>query len=312
MDTTGIPANRSRPTLYSFTTILGCALTCGCSMSQQRFASPQEAAGALVEAVRADDEARLREILGRGAEEVISSGDPVADDNAREVFLAAYDEKNTLATEADGSVRLEVGSDPWPLPIPLVEGRGGWRFDTQAGKEEVLNRRIGRNELSVQEVCLALVDAQREYSSTDRNGDGVPEYAQKLISDPGQRNGLYWEAEEGEPESPMGPLVAGAAAEGYGGNRQSGERRPYHGYYYKLLTSQGRYAPGGARDYMKDGRLIDGFAVLAWPAEYGNSGIMTFMVSHHGVVYEQDLGRRTSAIAESINTFDPDPDWRVP
>jgi len=282
----------------------------GCSWQQARFDTPELAVAALVQAVRTDDADELRHILGGGAKEIMSSGDEVADRQAREDFLQSYDQKNALVTEEEGNVVLEVGQDGWPMPIPIVERGGSWRFDTRSGKEEILNRRIGRNELSVQEVCLAFVDAQREYMSQDRNGDGVREYAQKLISDEGKRNGLYWKTNEGEPPSPMGPLVADAVAEGYGrSDNTTGERRPYHGYHFKLLKAQGKHAPGGARSYSVDGRLTEGFAVVAWPAEYGNSGVMTFLVSHQGILYERDLGRRTARVASAMNEFDPDADW---
>lgn len=304
-------AQGNSPRLLSLLLIVGCCAA-GCGLQQERYVSPEAAAQALVAAVRSEDDEQVARVLGRGAKEVIRSGDQVADREALDRFLQAYDEKSAIVAEPDGSMTLQVGQDDWPMPIPIVERRGSWRFDTRGGKEEILNRRIGRNELSVREVCLAFVDAQREYISVDRNGDGVPEYAQKLISDVGQRNGLYWETAENEPPSPMGPLVAEAAEEGYG--RQTageGQRRPYHGYYFKLLKSQGPHAPGGTKDYVVDGRMTEGFAVIAWPAEYGNSGIMTFLVSHQGVVYERDFGRRTDRLAPAITTFDPDPDWSV-
>ncbi len=284
----------------------------GCSLRQEKFSTPDEAAQAFVLAVRSENPEEIHRVLGRGAEEIVSSGDEVADRQMREKFLKAYDEKNALVAEPDGSMTLEIGRDDWPMPIPLVKRMGSWRFDTRRGKEEILNRRIGRNELSIQQVCLALVDAQREYAAVDRNGDGVPEYAQKVISDPGQKNGLYWETAANEPPSPMGPQVAEAAEEGYGAAKdERGSRRPFHGYYFKLLKSQGPNAPGGDRDYITNGRMSEGFAVVAWPAEYGNSGVMTFLVSHHGVVYEQDLGRNTDRVASSMSVFDPDSRWRV-
>jgi hypothetical protein len=286
--------------------------TTACTLRQERFSSPEEAARALVDASKSEQSDVVRRILGRGADEVLSSGDEVADRQARDKFLKAYDEKHELVTEPDGSTTLQVGRDDWPMPIPLVKSFGSWRFDTHRGKEEILNRRIGRNELSVQQVCLAIVDAQREYISQDRNGDGVREYARKVISDPGQRNGLYWETRADEPPSPLGPLVADAVEEGYGGAKtQSGEPRPYHGYYFKLLQSQGPDAPGGARDYVLKGKMTEGFAVVAWPAEYGNSGVMTFLVNHQGVVYERNLGRRTPSIASAMTTFDPDGRWNI-
>ena len=291
---------------------LACLWAPGCGLRQERFATPEEAARALVVAVRSENSEEVGRILGRGGKEVVSSGDEVADRQTRQRFLTAYDEKNSLVAEPDGSVTLQVGQDDWPMPIPIVNTKDSWRFDTARGKDEILNRRIGRNELSVQQVCLALVDAQREYIATDRNGDGVPEYAQKLISDPGQKNGLYWETSADEPPSPAGPLVADAAEEGYGQRKnEGGQRRPFHGYYFKLLKSQGPNAPGGAREYVVNGRMTEGFALVAWPAQYGNSGVMTFLVSHQGVVYERDLGRRTERIASSITSFDPDPGWNV-
>ncbi len=286
--------------------------TTGCSLRQERFSSPEEAVIALIAASKSEQSDAVRRILGRGADEVLSSGDEVADRQARDKFLQAYDEKNSLVEEPDGTVTLQVGKDDWPMPIPIVKGFGAWRFDTRRGKDEILNRRIGRNELSVQQVCLAIVDAQREYMAVDRNGDGVLEYAQKVISDPGQKNGLYWETRADEPPSPLGPLVADAVEEGYGSPKtESGERRPYHGYYFKLLTSQGPNAPGGERDYMVNGKMTEGFAVVAWPADYGNSGVMTFLVNHHGVLYERNFGRRTETIAGSVPSFDPDWRWSV-
>jgi len=279
-------------------------------LQQERFSSPEEATGALIEASKSDQTDVVRRILGRGADDVLSSGDEVADRRAREKFLAAYDEKNALVAEPDGRVTLQVGKDDWPMPIPLVKSFGSWRFDTHRGKEEILNRRIGRNELSVRQVCLAIVDAQREYAAMDHNKDGVLEYAQKVISDPGEKNGLYWETHDNEPPSPLGPLIADAVGEGYGAAKNDGsQRRPFHGYYFKLLKSQGPNAPGGIRDYMTNGRLTEGFAVVAWPAEYGNSGVMTFLVSHLGVVYETNLGRRTESVANSMIAFDPDSRW---
>jgi len=282
----------------------------GCS--QARFATPDQAVQAFVSAVRSQNLAEVRRILGRGSEELISSGDEVADQRTRETFLAAYDEKYALVREPDASVTLEVGPDDWPMPIPIVEHRGSWRFDTLRGKEEVLNRRVGRNELTVVQVCLALVDAQREYMETDHDGDGTRAYAQKFISDSGEQNGLYWETGADEPPSPLGPLVADAVAEGYGTERAEDRNpRPFHGYYFKLLKSQGPSAPGGARDYLVNGRMTEGFAVVAWPAEYGNSGVTTFLVSHQGVVYERDLGPHTERIANGMSVFDPDSQWRL-
>lgn len=288
------------------------ALFPGCSLQQERFSTPEEAVGAFAAAVRADNPEEIQRVLGRDSEEIVASGDEVADRQTRERFLDAYDEKNALVTEADGSVTLQVGDDDWPMPIPIVKRWGAWRFDTRRGREEILNRRIGRNEIFVLNVCHAIVDAQREYMAEDRNGDGVPEYARRFISDDGKKNGLYWPTGEDEPQSPLGPLVADAADEGYATTAsESGEPRPFHGYYFKMLTSQGSSAPGGVRDYTVEGRMSGGFAVVAWPAEYGNSGVMTFLVNHIGIVYERDLGEQTEEIARPMTTFDPGPEWSV-
>lgn len=310
-----MPQSFKRLSRGGFAALLGTAgvlLNTGCTARQQTFASPEQAVQSLVSALRAEDAETLSRILGRGSDEIISSGDDVADDNAREFFLAAFDEKNSLVEEPDGSRTLQIGEQEWPMPIPIAAHRDAWHFDTRRGKEELLNRRIGRNELSIQQVCLAVSDAQQEYFATDHDGDGVFEFAQKFISDPGKRNGLYWETAEGEPSSPMGSLAAEAAAEGYTRTRGSEEKmRSYHGYCFKLLTSQGPHAAGGARDYIVDGNLTEGFAVVAWPVEYDSSGIMTFMVSRQGIVYERDLGRGTARIAKSMSRFDPDSRWRI-
>jgi hypothetical protein len=217
---------------------------------------------------------------------------------------------NKLVNENDMKVILHVGNGDWPFPIPVVKKGDHWLFDTMAGKEEILNRRIGRNELNAIQVCLAYVDAQREYVLKDRDGDKLLEYAQKFISREGEKNGLYWEAKEGEPQSPLGPLIAKAAGEGYAGRKPGGKRNPYHGYYYRILKAQGKNAPGGEYDYMVSGKMIGGFALVAYPAEYGNSGVMTFIVNHDGVVYEKDLGKDTEKIATAMKKFNPDRTWK--
>ncbi|MBI1824820.1 MAG: DUF2950 domain-containing protein [Planctomycetes bacterium] len=284
----------------------------GCGSSQKRFSSPEEAADALIHASKAEQRDEVKRILGRGADDVVSSGDEVADRHAREKFLSAYDEKHSVVADPDGSMTLQVGSGDWPMPIPIVGKRNAWRFDTLRGKDEILNRRIGRNELSVMQVCLAVVDAQREFESMDRNGDGVREYAQKFMSDPDKHNGLYWEAGTGDPQSPLGPFVVGASEEGYSfQSRESEGPRPFHGYKFRILKSQGSDAAGGARNYVESGRMTGGFAVVAWPAEHGNSGIMTFIVNQNGVLFERDLGRRTSKIAAEMTEFDPDSKWKI-
>jgi hypothetical protein len=277
---------------------------------QKTFTSPEEAVSALLNAVKADDKKELSAILGPEGKQLISSGDEVADKNTRNRFIQLYDEKNVVAGQGDNKAVLDVGNDAWPFPIPIVKSGANWRFDTEAGKQEILNRRIGINELSTIQTCLAYVDAQREYASKDRTGVGLFEYAQKLISDPGKKNGLYWETGAGEEESPMGILVANAKKEGYLRKNPGDKPSPYHGYYYKILTAQGKDAPGGAYDYIVKGRMIGGFALVAYPAEYGSSGIMTFIVSHGAEVYQKDLGKQTTKIAQAMKTFDPDKTWQ--
>lgn len=276
---------------------------------QSSFASAAEAAKALIEAAKGDDAARLKSLFGEGAEELLSSGDPVADKSAREEFVAKYTEKNALEAQGETRAILTIGTDDWPFPIPLVRGEKGWRFDTGAGLEELLNRRIGKNELDAIQTVLAIVDAQREYALKDWDGDGLQEYAERFGSTRGKKDGLYWEAGAGDPQSPLGPLVATAMAEGYS-RKGTNDPVPYHGYYYRIVTAQGKHAPDGAYDYMVKRQLVGGFAVVAYPADYGNSGIASFLVNHLGVVYEKDLGEGTEAKAKAIVLFDPDPTWK--
>jgi len=274
---------------------------------QKAFGSPEEALKALVEAAENADVKAMMAILGPEGEDIISSGDPVADRNARERFVKAYQEKVDFVQEKD-QISVVLGNDHWPLPIPIVKKADGWVFDTKAGKEEILNRRIGRNELNAIRVCEAYVEAQREYASTDREQDGMIQYAQRLWSDPYKRNGLYWEVGEGETPSPMGPLVAEATEKGYTG--KGGKSAPYHGYYYKILKGQGKNAPGGAYGYVINGHMVAGFALVAWPAEYGVSGVMTFIVNQNGVVYQKDLGPKTEVLAKGMTAYNPDRTWK--
>jgi hypothetical protein len=253
-------------------------------------------------------------VLGSETEEWISSGDPVQDKQDLERFFASFDRNSQLENAGDGKMVLVVGDDGFPFPFPIVKTAAGWAFDLEQGKEELLNRRVGRNELNTIQVLLAVADAQFEYARADRNGDGILEYAAKLASSEGMRDGLYWPAEEGEPLSPLGPLVAEAVRHGYERQEQadgaaSEATQPYHGYHFKLLSGQGDAAPGGALDYSVAGRSIGGFAVLAFPARYGNSGIMSFMISHDGTVYDADLGPETLEEAGAIDTFDPYEGW---
>jgi hypothetical protein len=276
--------------------------------TQKSFASPRQAVDTLLAAVRANDDAALLAILGPDSEDLIFSGDEVADRNGRARFLTAYEEKNSIEPEAEDRVMLQVGARDYPFPIPLVRQGPTWRFDTQAGKEEILNRRIGRNELHTIEVMHAYVDAQREYACLKRGGEGA-EFAQKLTSSPGKKDGLYWQTEEGGEESPFGPLIARAAEEGYRGGLDEVPPEPFHGYYFKILTAQGGHATGGPFDYVVGGKMVLGFALVAYPAKYGASGIMTFIVNQEGVIYEKDLGQETAAAAAAMTAFDPDGTW---
>ena len=288
--------------------LLAALVSTGCANGPQTFATPEEAATALVNAFQPYDRDRLIAVLGTEGEDVIASGDPVADQEDFDRFVKSYRERHRFELGPDGTTTLVVGADEWPMPIPLVKSDSGYRFDSARGREEILNRRIGRNELDTIETCRAIADAQQEYFGSAVGGGA---YAAKFISDAGKKNGLYWPTEPGQPESPLGPLVAEANTEGYTTPDGKSGPAPFHGYYYRMLTAQGANAPGGARSYMKDGRLADGFAVIAYPVEYDNSGIMTFIVSHNGIVYQRDLGEDTARKAEAITAFDPGPEWAV-
>ena len=275
------------------------------------FGSLDEAVNALIDAVRAHDRKALGEILGPQGRALVSSGDDVADRNAGQRFVAEYDKAHRVEG-GDGKVVLYVGPDEFPFPIPLVPDGPSWRWDAEAGREEILRRRIGRNELSVIQVCLAYVDAQREYYSQPRTREGILEYARKFASSSGKHDGLYWTTKPGEPLSPLGPLVTRAQAQGYarGSGAGSGSGRvPFHGYLYRILLRQGPHAPDGAYDYVINGHMIGGFALIAYPARYGVSGVMTFVVNHDASVYQKDLGPATASTAAAIQSFDPDSTW---
>jgi hypothetical protein len=276
-------------------------------MPHRGFSSPEKAVTSLVTAARANDMEEMLAILGPGSRELIFSGDDVADRTGREKFLKAYDRMNTLQKVSADKVTLCIGKDNWPLPIPVVKAGEIWVFDAEQGKQEILNRRIGRNELHVMDVLDAYTDAQHEYAGRDCGGGGVVEFAQKLISTRGKRDGLYWEVKQGEKESPLGPLVAQAAKEGYA----DGNLSPFHGYYFKILKGQGNHAKGGAYDYVVKGKMLLGFALVAYPAEYGNSGVMTFIVNQEGIIHEKDLGENTIRIAEEMKIFNPDKTWKI-
>ena len=273
--------------------------------AQKSFASPEDAATALVQALKAHDRAATLAVLG-DAGEWISSGDAVADRATSDRFLASYETKHAIALDGD-TAKLTVGNDDYPFAFPIVKAGDRWRFDTAAGKDELLARRIGQNELYTINVLQAIVDAQREYASADRNGDGVFAYAQKFASSPGKRDGLYWPVKAGEPPSPLGDLVAEAAGQGY--SKKEKGPAPFHGYYYKMLKGQGKNAESGALDYVVRGRAIGGFAVVAYPARYANSGIMTFIINQDGKVYQADLGKDTQAKASTMQRFDPGKGW---
>jgi hypothetical protein len=273
---------------------------------QTSFKTPEAAVDAFVAALQKDDVPAAQKLLGPGAEDMLSSGDPVQDNLDRERFLAAYQQKHTLADEGNETKTLIVGENDWPFPIPLVKRDGKWRLDGAAGADEIIYRRVGANELGAISVCEGFVAAQNEYASSGHDGDPPGIYALKLISDEGMQNGLYWPTAEGEPPSPAGPFVAAAAEEGY---RRGESRTPYHGYYYRLLYAQGPNANGGAKEYFVDGVLTGGFALVAWPAEYGASGVQTFIVNQDGVVFQKDLGEDTATVVESIKSFDPDNSW---
>lgn len=276
---------------------------------QKTFSSAADAAAALVAAVQSNDQSSLMAILGPDAKGILSSGDDVEDSNDRQDFVQRYQQMHRLVTEPDGKVTLYIGAENWPTPIPLAHKGSTWYFDTAAGKQEILYRRVGKNELAVIEVCHELVDAQKEYYSQPHDGNPANEYAQKIFSDSGKQNGLYWEVSGGGTQSPIGPLVASASTVGYKPDSDQ-KPEPYQGYYFKVLTGQGPAAPGGARSYIVDGKMTRGFAFIAYPAEYRSSGVMTFIVDKDGVVYEKDLGPHTAELAKTITRYNRDNTWR--
>jgi hypothetical protein len=275
---------------------------------QETFPSPREAVDALVAAVKKDDEAALLKVLGPNAKGVISSGDDAEDKSDRNQFVHKYRQMHRLVTEPDGTTTLYIGAENWPTPIPIVHKGDSWYFDTAAGKQEILYRRIGKNELAAIQVCRELVDAEKEYHAQSHDGE-KDQYAQKVYSDPGKHNGLYWQASSGEPASPIGPLVASAAKGGYG-NAAEQEHQPFQGYYFQILTAQGGKTHGRAESYVVDGKMTRGFAFIAYPAEYRSSGVMTFVVGQDGIVYEKDLGPRTAEMAKTLTRYDRDASWR--
>jgi len=279
------------------------ALLGSAAQAQQSYKTPEDAAAAFAAAVKSGPGDILK-VLGRAAEDIVFSGDEVADNDIRQRFSSMYEAKHGIKAEGNKGATLILGPDDFPFPIPLINTKTGWEFDTDEGRIEVLRRRIGRNELDAIQTALAFVDAQNEYADKDR-GEGAGVYAQRIVSSPGKKDGLFWR-DDSDP-SPLGPLAAQASSEGY----KAGEgMTPYHGYYFRILKGQGPDAPGGALNYVVKGKMIGGFAMIAWPAEYGNSGVMTFLVNHAGVVYQKDLGARTDFVAKRLTLFDPDQTWK--
>jgi hypothetical protein len=271
---------------------------------QKTFSSPDEASNALVTAARNNDEKGMLNILGPDGKQIVSSGDETEDAQNRANFAQRYQEMHRLVKEPDGTIVLYIGAKNWPTPIPLANKGSSWYFDTDAGKKEILFRRIGRNEISTIRICRELVAAQKDYYAMQHN-----EYAKQIYSDEGQHNGLYWKVAEGEPQSPIGPLVASAVAEGYL-KGQAGPPTPYRGYFFHILTRQGEHAPGGAKSFIVNGKMTVGFAFIAYPAEYRSSGVMTFIVNRDGIVYQKDLGKETESLGKAMKEYNPDASWR--
>jgi len=279
------------------------------SVEAQRFQTPDEGAKALLNAARSDDLGQLAALFGSSHAGLLSSGDDVEDKNNRADFVGLAEKKMKTETVGEDKAIIHVGDTDWPFPIPLVKKGESWQFDAEQGKQEILDRRIGRNELSTLAVMRGYVEAQFDYASADRDDDDVSEYAQKLRSEPGKFDGLYWEAGPGQPQSPLGPLIAEAKAGGYQMEKASEKPVPYHGYFYRILTRQGPAAPGGKYDYIINGNMIAGFGVVAYPAQYAASGIMTFIVNHQGKVYQKDLGPQTAQLASGLKEYNPDTSW---
>ena len=284
-------------------------LVMGSASAQQSFKTPEAAAKALINAAKSGDRRAMVKVLGPDAVEIVSSGDDVADAASRQKFIAAYNAEHRIAKEGKSKAVVVIGKEDFPFPIPLMREDGAWQFDTVAGRREILYRRIGRNELDAIQACLAYVDAQNDYADEDRTGAGKGVYAERIVSRPGKKDGLYWPSSSANVQSPLGDLVAEATSEGYRVGGSDGPK-PFHGYYFRVLTKQGSGAPGGILDYIVGGKMIGGFALVAYPAEYRNSGVMTFIVNHTGTVYEKDLGPRTADLAEKMTSFNPDQSWQ--
>jgi len=302
MDRNGRPSVWAGVLIVMISVLLAGSAFAKTAVKQRTFGSPDEALQSLIAAVKNNNDKELVAILGPGSGDLISSGDKVDDKRGKERFLKGYEEKNSIEANGDNRAVIHIGSQDRIFPFPVVKKGNRWLFDTKAGKEEVLCRRVGRNELNVIDVLHTYSDAQREYASKDRDDDGVLEFAQRLISSKGKRDGLYWESKESEEESPFGPLIAKASQEGY-------KEQPFHGYYFKILKAQGQHAKGGAFDYVAKGHMVLGFGLLAYPAKYGSSGIMTFIVNQQGVIYQKDLGKNTTKAVAGIR-YNPDKTWK--
>ena len=289
-------------------TILCLLLSLPALAAAKAYPDPAAAADALVVAARSGDVQAVVKVLGEKSRSFLVSGDAVADRAALNRFVELYDKSHSLAEPDSGTRTLIIGPDPWPFPVPMVKGNAGWTFDPKAGEAEILKRRIGQNELDAIEVCIGYVGAQKDYLERNPEGASVPHYADRLLSSSGKHDGLYWQSAPGEPESPMGPAVGGAIRQGY--TLKKGPNAPYHGYHFRLLTAQGPHAEGGAQDYREGGKLTRGFALVAYPATYEKSGVMTFLVNQSGVVLEKDLGAKTGKIAGAMKAFDPDETWK--
>ncbi len=294
--------------ILMFLLVMGVGASVAQEAGQKTFATPQDAGKALFEAVQSNGTTDDLAVLGASAASLVSSGDEVQDKNNRDTFIKRYQQMNRWAPESNGNETLYVGAENWPFPIPLKKsGAGQWYFDTKEGEQEILFRRIGKNEMETIEVMEALASAQQDYFQQLHDGSTVHQYAQRILSEAGKQNGLYWKVDEGQPESPIGPLVAHATAQGYGA--AGGKPEPFHGYYYHSLKAQGPNAPGGARSFIVDGNMTGGFAFVAYPAEYRNSGVMTFLIDQNGVVFQKDLGPNTVEMGKAMTSYNPDKTW---
>jgi len=303
---------KMRTRLLPAALLLAAALSPGFAKAadQKTFATPAEAVNALVKSAEDGNQVEMLEVLGDAGKELVFSGDAVQDNASAKAFLKAYKSKHAIVTRDKNTRILEVGVSAWPMPIPIVNDGGRWKFDTAAGKQEVLIRRIGHNELGAIAACRGFIDAQKDYAAVGHDGLPAGIYAQKLLSDPDKHNGLYWQTSENEPASPAGPLLAQAEAQGYGNSVVGTKAQPYHGYLYRILQEQGTAAKGGAKSYLSDGKLAGGVALVAYPVEYRLSGVMTFIINQNGVVYQKDLGEKTSELAAAITEYNPDGTWK--